>query len=404
MRILSFVFLLAIAYTSCTFYYQRPQNQTQNITKPTVLLISIDGYGYNYTEKYNPPNLKKFKDSGSSAESLIPVFPSKTFPNHLSMETGLYPEDHGIVAMQFMDGSREFKNSKNSSDPSFYLAEPIWKCVQRNGMVTASYFWPCSDAITPDYYFKYSQSTPNEERIVQVLNWLQFAQTEKPHLITLYFSDVDLAGHIFGPDSKELKDAIFKVDRELGLLFDTIESKKFDVNTIVVSDHGMNRLIKKIKLPREVVNDKDILISDMGPVPLFYISNQDKLEKTYALLKKLEKKEKDKFKVYKRNDIPRSLHYSKSKRIGDLVLIANPGFTFENGKPLKVEKIGLHGYNPNSVNMHGIFYAKGPQIHSGMKIKSFENIHVYSFIEKILGIDCGKNTSSNSKYTQVLVN
>ena len=65
-----------------------------------VLVISFDGFRYDYLDMAETPNFDAFIDSGVHAESLIPVFPSLTFPNHYSIATGYYAEDHKILAMK----------------------------------------------------------------------------------------------------------------------------------------------------------------------------------------------------------------------------------------------------------------------------------------------------------------
>jgi predicted AlkP superfamily pyrophosphatase or phosphodiesterase len=71
--------------------------------KPTVILISIDGFRYDYPEKARTPNLHRLISGGVRADGLIPQFPTLTFPNHYSMVTGLVPAHNGIVANTMSD-------------------------------------------------------------------------------------------------------------------------------------------------------------------------------------------------------------------------------------------------------------------------------------------------------------
>ena len=112
------------------------------------VVISMDGFRWDYPLWYDTPFLDEVAQKGVSS-SLIPSFPSKTFPNHYTLVTGLYPDHHGIVANSFMDPEtgKEFSlsNPETSTDPRYYGGEPIWLTAQKNGIHTAVFYWPGSD-------------------------------------------------------------------------------------------------------------------------------------------------------------------------------------------------------------------------------------------------------------------
>ena len=370
-------------------------NAPRHQGKPYVLLISIDGYRYDYTDLYNPPNLKKFIKKGIRAEGLIPVYPSNTFPNHYSIVTGLHPENHGIVSNSFWDTGRQqlyrlgFPDSMK--DGSWYGGEPLWVATTKEQMVSASYFWVGSEAdiqgIHPTYWYPYNRSVPNRERIKQVLDWLRLPPETRPHLITLYFSEVDGTGHRFGPKSPQVKEKILTLDKDLGYLFDELEKIDLDVNTIVLSDHGMQQVGKgkTLYLTDYVELTQEVRVEGRGSHYLFYTSNYPLRDKIYKALKKVPQ-----FSVYKREDVPPRYRYSKPPRIGELVLSVHSPYYMKLSRPFvgnKEKSGGTHGYDPfRNKNMQGIFYAHGPQILNKGSIPPFQNIHVYPFIMEILGL------------------
>ena len=176
---------------------------------PTVILISLDGFRWDYSSRVSTPNLDLLVENGVSSESYIPVFPSKTFPNHLSIVTGCYPENHGIISNSMYDEEWDAEyyigeNSEPVTESRWYEAEPIWVTAEKQGQVTATYFWPGSEAEIngerPTYYFQYDGSVPNEDRVQQVLDWIDLPSGSRPVFMTLYFSNADSWGHQYGPD------------------------------------------------------------------------------------------------------------------------------------------------------------------------------------------------------------
>ena len=83
---ISAVLLLALACCSAA------------VEPASVILISIDGWRWDYLDRFNPPALSRLADEGVRADGLIPQFPSKTFPNHYTIVTGLRPANHGIIS------------------------------------------------------------------------------------------------------------------------------------------------------------------------------------------------------------------------------------------------------------------------------------------------------------------
>src|SRR5579862_8666302 len=190
----------------------------QPSSRPYVVLVSLDGFRFDYAERYNAKNILAVRDMGASA-TMLPSFPSITFPNHVSLVTGLYPEHHGIVGNSFWDPARreEYNIQRTGADGSWYQAgTPLWVLAEQQHMNAACMFWPTCDGeirgVRPAYWKKYDTAFPDPARVSQVIDWLKLPEQQRPHFITLYFSDVDSAGHRYGPESPETAEAVMRVD------------------------------------------------------------------------------------------------------------------------------------------------------------------------------------------------
>jgi alkaline phosphatase D len=363
---------------------------------PYVLLISIDGYRWDYTKKYRPKFLSKFKKMGSSVKSLRPAYPTKTFPNHLSIVTGRYPMNHGIVANSFYapDLKKEYslRNREAVENGDFYLSLPIWGLAERQGMRTATYFWPGSEAEIlgerPSYFLKYNHGTPHNERIETVEKWFNLKDPKRPHLVTLYFHDVDSAGHNYGPDSKEVKEAIEKVDKSIEDVVTRVRKTGLPVNIIIVSDHGMASLKDKnyesiLKTQQAKDQISNFIVKGKGPVIQLYNKEESAISlKSYTKL--LNKKAKN-YKCYLGNKTPKKYNFRNHPRVGDIVCMAKKYWSIGT-KDISIPE-GNHGWSQfDGKDMHAIFYAQGPSFKSSKEIGTRDNIHIYPLLAKVLGL------------------
>jgi alkaline phosphatase D len=390
-----YLYLICISGCASTGYKEgsKQLNSKEMQSKPYVVLVSIDGYRSDYTRLYSPPTLTKLQKEGASTKALLPVYPSKTFTNHYSIITGLYADHHGIVANYFYDPLRkqEYKisNPKATHDGTWYGGTPLWVAAEKQGMLSATFFWPGSEAdiqgILPRYYFEYNPQTSLEKRVDQVNQWLSLPPEKRPHLVAVYFSDVDDAGHKFGPNSEEVKNAVLKVDQAVERLIKGIEATRLPVNVIVVSDHGMQEVdYSKIEFLDNYTDLSSARVYTDGPQALIYSDDPRQVDQIYKDLKKKE----GPFKVYKRQDLPSRFHYSLLPRSGDVIVVPEVPYAVALSSMMsQFNSKGVHGYDPDHTpTMHGIFYAQGPHIYPKKKLEPFRNIHLYPFIIDILGL------------------
>src|ERR1700722_14122052 len=322
--------------------------------EPYVILVSLDGFGYDYPRKYAAPNISALGVRGASApEGMIPAFPSVTFPNHYTIVTGLYPEHHGIVGNAFYDPARRkvysYRDAAAETDGTWYAGTPLWVLAEQQGMRAACFFWAGSEAgiqgVRPTYYMKYDQKYPNDMRVEQVLAWLRLPAEKRPHFITLYFSDVDSAGHSHGPDSEQVRAAVAEVDREIGKLAAGVAELKLPVDLVVLADHGMEK-VEGDWINLDQYFDKSLIVTPVED--LLYAKKKGDAALIYQALNG----KSDKFRVYRAGKVPAELHYDGNPRLGDPVVVATGPYLLRVSAPGAVAGAAMKFYGP-PVGRHG---------------------------------------------------
>lgn len=371
-------------------------NSAEALKKHYVILVSLDGFRYDYAEKYHAENLLALAKAGASApDGMLPAYPSLTFPNHYTLATGLYPEHHGIIANSFYDPEKKqtysLGNPATVTDGSWYGGMPIWVLAEQQGMRAACFFWPGSEAeiqgARPSYYLKYDEKVPNHQRVEQVLAWLRLPAERRPHLITLYFSEVDHQGHEHGPESPEVAAAVQVVDKEIGALEAGLKELSLPVDVIVVADHGMAAVQGDWITLDQYFPDANAFEKMVGG-SLYAKSDADAQRAYEALHGK-----SDKFEVYRRAQMPARLHDDSNPRSGDPIVVANGPYLVRISAPPSIgltehKQVGAHGFDPARVpDMKASFFAAGPDIRGGVTVATFENVDIYPLVAKLLELD-----------------
>ena len=387
-----FIITILFCLNACTAESTKSPNKMVDIAKPKpyVLLISLDGFRWDYIDKYKPDFLSEFAKESAHLTSLRPTFPTKTFPNHISIVTGSYPENHGIVANRFyapdLKKTYNIKDSKAVTNPDFYLRKPLWVIAEEQDMRTASYFWPSSEAaitgIYPTHFKTYNHNALHHERIEGILNWYKLPSSERPQLITTYFHDIDSAGHRFGQDSPELIASINKVDDTIREMVSKVRLLDFEVNIVIVSDHGM------VDYPAQNYEYLPTWLNDEYKVlatnPIVLIYDEGKSKRTLAQTVTELNQQANHYQCYQYQDIPTKFNASKTNRIGDITCLTDKnwsiGFTGKTNK-------GNHGWSQfNTRDMDGIFYATGPAFKKNFQLDTVENINIMPLLAQILGL------------------
>lgn len=387
------------------------RNSQEQQQKPYVIMISADGFRFDYAEKYQAENLLKLREQGVQAESMLPSFPSKTFPNHYTLVTGMYPATHGLINNNFYDPQRNesysMRDRDKVEDASWYGGVPLWVLAEQQQMLTASFYWVGSEApiqgVLPTYHYQYNESIPFDDRVQTVVDWLKLPAAQRPHLITFYMPEVDHAGHRYGPDAPETKAAVQELDENIRKLTEAVRTTGLPVNYIFVSDHGMTSIDTEDTLPLPAaVDTAKFLVSGGGMVVELHAKDKSDIKSTYQKLKR----EANGYKVYHKRNMPVRLHYGAKddtyNRVGDILLLteAPKVFHFSTRRP----SLGAHGYDPAAVkDMHATFYAWGPAFKKETKVKAFQNIHVYPVVTEILGLKYNHKIDGNKKLARVVL-
>lgn len=375
-----------------------------------VILISLDGFRWDYLKKFQPTNLLQLAREGVQAERLIPAFPSQTFPNHYTLVTGLYPEHHGIIGNNFYDP--DFKAHFNafnagSSESRWWGGEPIWVTARKQGRTANCMFWPGSSVeiggLRPTEWRPFSKNTTFTECVDIVLDWLD-ATNKRPGFVTLYFHEPDSTGHHDGLDAPQLAEAIVQVDDAVGRLVDGIHRLKLAevVNLVAVSDHGMAELSTNRVITLGDYVDMTRVQVDFSGATAGLRPLDGNLDALYSALKKQAKH----FRVYRRGQIPQRYHFRDNDRIPPLVLVADEGWYItqrtaaeQAGRTLQK---ATHGFDPQLPSMGGLFIARGPAFRSGVTINPVENVHVYNLLCAALGLKPAANDGDDRLVKKVL--
>ncbi|XP_076802715.1 ectonucleotide pyrophosphatase/phosphodiesterase family member 5-like [Clavelina lepadiformis] len=382
---------------------------------PKVLLISFDGFRWNYLNRIDTPNFDKLIKSGVKAKWLQDVFVSQTFPNHYTLATGLYEENHGIVANKFYDPKlNEFFSYHVKADVTsskFWGGEPIWVTNQIQGRTSGVFFWVGSEApikgIFPTVYKNYNKTFPWKQRVDTVVEWLankpvgQSNQLLNITLALLYFPQPDIDGHKYGPESPEVTEMIGQCDSITGYLLDKLSENNLyeDVNIIITSDHGMASLDKKrtvALLPYINITKVDHIINYYTGAAIW--PKKGYLDSVYEDLLKIGPYAS----VWKREDIPAHFHYNNNNRIPPVLVAVKDKWLLLNNTSDELPMRGDHGYSNSLMDMHPFFIAHGPAFKEGLVSEPFSSVNVYELICHILGLKPAPNNGSIERVKHLL--
>jgi len=402
---------LLFGLSSCDQSESIGSSELDSDTNP-ILLISIDGFTNQYLERNETPNFDRFLSQGVKADYLTSVFPTNTFPTHWTIATGLYAENHGIIANSFYDYELEARFSYGPvgtpNDERWWGGEPIWITAEKEGKTAATFFWPGSESsingLRPTKWIDYDGSVPGLDRIDQVMSWLDPTGDVKADFGTLYFSFVDSRGHSFGPESSEVDETVQEMDLLLGYLLDKKEETGLNdkLNIILVSDHGMaSTSSERVIFLEEIIDLNSVDMVTWTPVAMIK-PDEGKTSEVYDALKSNE----ENYRVYLKDELPERFHFSNHYRIPEIVMIADVGYTITSRQFFEERGIvaGTHGYDNLAPEMRSFFAANGPDFVSGVISLPFESVHIYELIAYILDIQPAENDGSIDEVKFLLKN
>ena len=316
----------------------KPTEEGLSVFEDILILISIDGFRWDYLRYANTPNLDEFLKQGVQSKGIIPPFPSKTFPSHITLVTGKYPDEHGIVSNRMYDSFfNEYyyigQNSKPVLEEKWYEAEPIWVTAEKQNKKAMTMFWPASEArimgVRPTEYFVYNESISNSQRVNQILKWMDYPEEKRGNFFSLYFSDIDTKGHYYGPNSSDVNSSIEKIDETIGQLIDGLRSRGIynNINIIITTDHGMASTSKdSVIFLDDYIDMEDVEIVDWGPASA--ILPKVDIKDIYSRLLNAHPK----LDVYIKGNLPKDLHYNNHRRIQPIIAIAHEHWSITDKK------------------------------------------------------------------------
>lgn len=368
------------------------QSCRDNTSESVVIMLSMDGFRWDYPDIYETPNLDKIAVNGVKATSLIPSYPTKTFPNHYSMATGLYPDHHGIVNNSFYCPEKDviyrIGNRSMVEDSSFYGGEPVWVTAEKQGIPTASFFWVGSEAAVKGYHpgiwKPFDSSVPFTTRMDTVISWLSKDKQSRPRLITWYMEEPDYVGHSYGPFHPKTGETIQYLDSLVGVFVRKVEklpdSDRF--NMIFTSDHGMGEINGNLYVDIDEGIPQNWIKSIIGHNPVIFMQAEEGYHDSVLHVLKM----KQNIRVFEKHTLPEEYNYGTNQRISDIIVEADSGWSIGIAEKAGFQTGGAHGYSPLNTDMHAIFYAKGPAFKKAWIQPAFKNVDLYVLISEILGI------------------
>ncbi|CAC5386744.1 ENPP5 [Mytilus coruscus] len=373
-----------------------------------VLLVSMDGFRWDYLNRVPTPNFDRLARHGTKIEYIDNTFVTETFPCHYSIATGLFEESHGIIGNFMYDPVFNTSFDFNTREPRWWNgAEPIWVTARRQNLTSASYGWPGGDVVIrgfrPNIWFPYSKTVQFRDRIDVTIDWLT---VKKIDFVALYFQEPDPTGHQYGIYSNEILEKVKELDNSIGYLLDKFDSQNLwgQVNLIVTSDHGMTGVdyVNKAVDIRNYVNMTNIRRTvESGPV--MHIQPVDgKVDEVIQSLYNVRH-----MTAYKKADIPERWHFKNNRRVMPIFLLAERGWLITTNKTelaIYYGGSGAHGYDNKLLSMKPIFIARGPNITENHVAPTIRNIDIYPMICKLLGIEPSPNNGSLQATSNFLVN
>ena len=410
MKLLFRLLLCSLAAFSFGCAPQRPDIAAATVAtrvSTPLLLISIDGYRHDYIQRGFSPTLAMLAQSGVQAASLQPAFPSLTFPNHYTIVTGLTPDHHGIVNNTMFDPrlGKFSLNSRDAVSDGRWWAEgtPIWETADQHGLRTATMFWPGSEAAIrghhPDYWKPFDGKVTSDQRVDQVLAWLDLPATERPGFLTLYFDEVDHAGHVYGPDTAQVNDALRETDAAMARLVLGLKQRGLfeRINLIVLADHGMAAVPK----PNNVMIDQLIPLDHVQTVSMGILagfnpkSDSAEARADFAKIEQTLERPHPRMQCWDKTRVPAHLAYGKNSRVPQLLCLANVHWRITTSDYAARRKgrlsLGEHGYDNTEPLMQALFLAHGPAFRAGAKVPAFPNVDVYPLMTHLLDLPAAAN-------------
>ncbi|XP_030068843.1 ectonucleotide pyrophosphatase/phosphodiesterase family member 7 [Microcaecilia unicolor] len=400
------ILLLTLFFLKAAVCKPITKNEKKSFNK--LLVISFDGFRWDYDQDVETPNLDYITKEGVKAKYITPPFVTMTSPSHFTTITGRWVEEHGVIHNMMFNPETlkkfSFKETQNKTEWWDNGVLPLWITAQNQGRKTGSFHYPGGGAnysgqsvyrsLVESFSHPDSNETEWRENIDIVLKWFT---EENFDFVTLYYGEPDQVGHLKGPETEERRTIIRQIDRTIGYLINAIEAHnlKDKLNVIITSDHGMTT-IKKAPNVEEVLLSKYISFKNLTKFDIvdygghgMILPKPGKEEELYQALKNAHPH----LHVYKKEEFPAHFHYAKNDRILPIIVYGDLGYNI-NGRFIIYVNKGDHGFDNNYMDMKTIFRAFGPDFKKNYLAEPFDSIHIYPLMCKLLGVNPEPNNGS----------
>jgi predicted AlkP superfamily pyrophosphatase or phosphodiesterase len=403
-----------------------------------VVLISLDGFPAQALgdPRLPMPTLRKLMAEGTTAESMRPVNPTVTWPNHTAMVTGVSAASHQVLfngtLVRRPDGSAAIEPWL--AKDQMVNSPTVYDLAYEAGLTTAQVDWVAiykaktihwqfpenPDArgaiegelvarrlVTEEQLedFDHGASSAWQDEI-----WTDAAvdilKEHRPNLLLVHLLTLDNTNHEYRPGSNASFTAMALLDRHLEQILDAIKEsgRLHQATVLIVSDHGFETVhnvihpdafLQKQGFARNNGGDAHISVSVLceGGVALVYINDRARKNEWLPQLRDLFGKLEGVDRVIGESEftslgLPRP---AQSNQGPDLVLTAKQDYQFENGTTGEVitrvpAGRGTHGFLNSDPAMQAVFLAWGAGIRKGSRIGPIDNIDVAPTIAKLLGL------------------
>jgi predicted AlkP superfamily pyrophosphatase or phosphodiesterase len=406
--------------------------------KPRVIIVSIDGFASFYWRDpaVRAPVLRGLAERGVLAAGMECVFPSTTWPTHVSLVTGVSPRAHGVVANHILNRKtlqpEDLTGDPIYDAPALLRAQTIYDRAHAAGLRTAAIDWPATrNTTTLDFnlpFFKDQHvfETQTAREVWEELRalgyplrrqgeWAQLpkrfykdemvgsvaahvARRHEPNLLLVHFLCVDSFQHLYGPRSPEAYWAIEYVDALIGRFLASLPMAVMDETSVfVVSDHGFlpstREIRPNVRLRRLGVVREARFVMNHGAGALYRL---DADEQALAQLAREIEKMEGVGGMWSAADYP-ALGLpapADHPQVADVMFEAAPGYSFgdaaesddEHGVP---KYLGTHGQRPTYADNAAFFLAAGAGIARGRELPQIRSRDVAPTVAHVLGLAMG---------------
>ncbi|PNP83706.1 hypothetical protein FNYG_02923 [Fusarium nygamai] len=371
-------------------YHSSVPQKNDQPPRPITIVLSIDGFAAGFLQRNITPNLSSFASGSFSPEYLKPSFPSATFPNHVTLVTGLYPESHGIVGNKFWDPSLQqdfvHREPSISNLEKWWDVEPIWARAEMQGIPSAVLMWPGAEVrikgMLPTFLQRFKEETISSKKY-DILELLDLPISQRPRLIMSYIHHLDAMGHMYGPNSNQVNDTLREIDAMFGEFLAALDRRglKETVNLIVLSDHGMTERKGLIQLEDLVARERLRSVDGSSVLAgLWPVQGENSTRIYHDILSLVQRDYADKVAVYlKHETMPPRFRFTRSHRIAPIWIVPKPGWAVLTKEEFDIQQAsltgkeyhtrGFHGYDNEEVSMRTIFMARGPAFARASRVK-----------------------------------